>query len=86
MTPIAVTTIVMLFLVIISLVVIIETVFSKYRQLDEAATKVYLATRWRNTTPRLSEHAEAGMWADLRDALLLDPGTATALGVGDPNG
>mgnify|MGYP001609398442 CR=1 FL=1 len=33
----------------------------------------------------MREHVEAEMWQELRDALLLEPGTATSQGVGDPN-
>jgi hypothetical protein len=85
MTPTAVTIIVMLLLALLLLATLLQTVLTKYENLDRAATQVYLATRWRSTTPRLSEHVEAQMWQNLRDALLLEPGTATALGVGDPN-
>lgn len=45
----------------------------------EAARKLYLSGRW---TAGLPAPLEARMWEDLRDALGLEPGTATDAGIG----
>jgi hypothetical protein len=85
MTTLLIIAVMLLSLVLISVLAAFEIVVAKYGALDAAATKLYKATRWRSSEPKLSEHVEAYLWKDLRDALLLEPGTATALGVGDPN-
>jgi hypothetical protein len=48
-------------------------------RLQIAAENLYRAGRW--STPRLSDSEQAALWEALRDALGLNVGTATALGV-----
>ena len=74
-----------LLFIIIALATLLIGVFLKAQRIVDAAIQVYTATYWRSSTPRLSEHSEAELWKQLRDELGLEPGTATALGVGDPN-
>jgi hypothetical protein len=51
-----------------------------------AAEQLYFATYWQSSEPnKLSKHIEAKLWQHLRDALMLEPGSAAARGVGDPN-
>lgn len=58
---------------------------AQLHRLQRVGEALYMATRWRSTEPnRLSLDEEARLWAEFRDALDLEPGTATDRGVGDP--
>lgn len=55
-------------------------------RLHKAGEALYVATRWRSSEPnKLSLDEEARLWTEFRNALDLEPGTATIRGVGDPN-
>lgn len=54
----------------------------KRRSITRAARALYEAGRWTLADGHLFELAQAKLWQDLRDALGLQPGTATALGAG----
>lgn len=59
----------------------LEEAREKLATITAAARKLYLSGRW---TAGLPAPLEARMWEDLRDALGIRVGTATAAGVHDP--
>lgn len=52
---------------------------SRYARLYHAAHALYMAGRWTCDAPVDA----AALWTEMRDALGLAPGTATARGIGD---
>jgi hypothetical protein len=58
----------------------LEEAREKLAAVTGAARKLYMAGKW---CAGLPANLEARMWEDLRDALGLEPGTATALGFHD---
>lgn len=56
------------------------TLYKKIGELEDAGRALYFAGRWQ--APGVSNETAARLWEDLRDALEIEPGTATKMGLG----
>jgi hypothetical protein len=66
------------------LVSMISSMMRKLYKIQQLGIKLYTMGYWK--AEGISQFEAAAVWADFRNELGIDKGTATALGVGDPHG